>query len=172
MAAPIPRVPPVTNATRPAMETSLKLLWATTLRHIHRTSHFRCRLPTDFPLWWEIENVGRLTFQAILPTFPPPPPLRITALWKAGKTSVADHLRLARQAHRLRQQDDQHLQAEDGDRGVEAGLGAPQSANQRAEPGAERPRGIGENVDGADRAEQARRRHRLAQRGRADHPQD
>src|SRR4051812_24774352 len=137
MAAPIPRVPPVTNATRPAMEASLKLLQETTLRHIHRTSHFRYRLPADFPPRWEIENLGRPTLQAILPTFPPPPPLRITARWKAGKTSVADHLRLARQAHRLRQQDHQHLQAEDRDRRVEAGLGAPQPADQRAQPGAE-----------------------------------
>lgn len=33
-----------------------------------------CGLPTNFPLEWETENAGPLSFQAILPTFLPPLP--------------------------------------------------------------------------------------------------
>src|SRR5438046_30597 len=51
-------------------------------------------------------------------------------------------------------------------------LGAGGAADDSAEPRAQRPGAIGHDVDRRDAAQQARRRHRLAEGRGADHPDD
>src|SRR5262249_16849502 len=75
MAAPIPRVPPVTNATRPAMRASLKLP-GSHLKAYPQDFPFQGMISPTFLSAWETQNVGRRAFEVILPAFTPPPPRR------------------------------------------------------------------------------------------------